>query len=130
MKIITWNTRGFGDQSKQLALKRSLKNTNLDLVLTQETKRDSFEIDLIKAQWSSKDVGSICVEAYGKSGGMLTKWDESKISITEVLKDYKKRFIWPELFSLSNYCLEAWCLGGDFNITRTIQECYPAERMT
>lgn len=138
MKIVSWNT----------ALKHLLKKINLDLVLIQETKRDLFDIDFIKSLWSSKDVGWVFVEAYGKSGGILTMWDESKILVIEVLKggyslsvkcstiykklcwvtnvyrsmDYKeRRFIWPKLSSLSAYCTDSWCIGGDFNITRRVR---------
>lgn len=63
MKILAWNTRGIGDQSKQLALKRLITKTNPDLVLIQETKKDSIEIEVIKALWSSKDIGWIFIEA-------------------------------------------------------------------
>lgn len=63
---------------------RLVQNTNSNMVLIQETKRDSFDIDFIKSLWSSKDMGWVFVEAYGKSGEMFTMWDESKISITEV----------------------------------------------
>ncbi|KAA0047188.1 hypothetical protein E5676_scaffold1280G00100 [Cucumis melo var. makuwa] len=56
-KILSWNTRGLIDQSKQLAIKQLLENTNPNLVLIQESKRESIELDIIKAIWSSKDIG-------------------------------------------------------------------------
>lgn len=86
IKILSWNTRELVDQSKHLALKRSLKKLNPNLVLIQETKRDTFDSSIIRALWSSKDIGWTFVEAYGKTGGILTMWDESKISVVEVLK--------------------------------------------
>lgn len=128
MKIVSWNIRGIGDQSKHLAIKRLIMKTNPELVLIQETKKDSIEIDIIKAMWSSKEIGWIYSEAYGKSGRLLTMWDESKISVIETLKggyslsvkcktlnrkvcwvtnvygstDYKERkYIWLELASLA-----------------------------
>lgn len=84
-------------------------------------------------------------------------WDESKMSVIEILKggyslsmkcktickkecwitnvygltDYRERsFVWLELFSLSDYILEPWCIGGDFNITRRPQERFPVGRLT
>ena len=81
MKILSWNTRGFGDHTKQITLKKMLQTLNPNLVLIQETKRDSFDPNFIKLLWSSKDVGWIFIEAYGKSGGILTMWDESKLSV-------------------------------------------------
>ena len=86
MKILAWNTRGLGDKSKRMVIKRSLKRLNPDLVLIQETKKDSIDINIIKELWSSKDIGWSFVEAIGRSGGMLTMWDESKVSVIEVLK--------------------------------------------
>lgn len=76
-------------------------------------------------------------------------WSESKLSVMDVLQggyslslkfstlckkecwvtnvcgptDYRERkYIWPELLSLIGYCTEAWCLGGDFNTTRSVAE--------
>lgn len=48
MKILAWNTRGLGDKTKRVAIKRSLKRLNPDLALIQETKKDHFDIDTIK----------------------------------------------------------------------------------
>lgn len=79
MKIVSWNTREFGDASKWLAFKRFLKKHNPDLVQIQESKRDEFDIVFIKSFWSSKDIGWEFVESFGKSGGVLTMWDESKL---------------------------------------------------
>ena len=66
MKILSWNTRGLRDHSKQMTLKRMLQTLNSDLVLIQETKRDSFDPNIIKLLWSSNEVGWIFIEAYGK----------------------------------------------------------------
>ena len=86
MKILLWNTRGLGDKSKRMAVKRSLKRLNPELVLIQETKKDIIDMVLVKELWCSKDIGWSFVDAIGRSGGILTMWDESKISVIEVLK--------------------------------------------
>ena len=85
MKVISWNTRGILNKSKQLALKGVLKLTYPD-VLIQETKQETIDNSLIKALWSSKDIGWDYIESNGRSGGMLTMWDESKISVSKVIK--------------------------------------------
>lgn len=72
MKILSWNTRGLGDASKRLAIKRLLKTLNPDLVLIQETKQDAFYIDIIKTLQSLKNVGWTFVESIGRSSGILT----------------------------------------------------------
>lgn len=84
-----------------------------------------------------------------KIRGLATMWDESKVSLVEFLKggyslsvkfrtqcnndcwvtiiygatDYReRRFLWPELTSVFHYCLEPWCLEGDFNIIRWVHD--------
>lgn len=42
----------------------------------------------------------------------------------------ERRHLWPELFSLYDYCEEAWYIGGDFNITRWSHEIFPIGRVT
>lgn len=86
MKILSWNTRGLGDKSKRLAVKRSITRLNSDLVLIQETKKIDIDQLLIKELWSSKNIGWSFVDTIGKSRGILTMWDESNIVIVEVLK--------------------------------------------
>lgn len=156
MKILSWNTRGLGDKTKRMVVKRSIKRLNPNLVLIQETKKDIIDLVLVKELWSYKDIGWSFVEAIGRSGGILTMWDESKISVAQVLKggysltvkcltinkksfwitnvyrpnDYRERkHLWAELQSLAAYCVEAWCIGGDFNVIRRIQERLPQGRV-
>ena len=146
-----------GDESKKLALRRSLMKLNPDLVLIRKTKRDSSDSAFIKELWSSKDIGWAFVQAISKSRGILSMWEESKISVNEVLKDgyslsircqtsckkvcwisivygptnYRERkHLWLVLQSLADYCEDPWCIGGDFNITRRVQENFPIGRVT
>lgn len=54
-------------------------------------------------------------------------------SITNVygLCDYReRRSVWLELFSLLDYCFDAWCMEGDFNITYWAYERFPFNRIT
>lgn len=75
-----------GDNSKQVGIKNLILKHNPDLVLIQETKRVNFDPIFMKSIWSSKNVGWIFVESFGRSGGMLILWDECKISMLEYLK--------------------------------------------
>lgn len=86
MKILSWNTRGLREKSKTMAVKRSLKRLNPDLVLIQETKKKNIDAAFIKELWSSKDIGWSFVDAIGRFGRILTMWNESKIPVNEVLK--------------------------------------------
>ncbi|XP_038876676.1 uncharacterized protein LOC120069076 [Benincasa hispida] len=157
MKIVTWDTRGLGDSSKRLLLKRFLKKVNPDIVLIQETKKDRIEGSFIKSLWSSKEVGCAFVEAKGKSGGLLTVWDDSKILVSSISKDefslsikcqtinkkicwitnvygpcdyQERRRLWAELSSLAEKLDDPWCIGGDFNSIRRRHERYPVGKAT
>lgn len=69
-----------------MAIRRLLKKFNPEVVLIQETKQEDFNLEIFKSLWSLKEVGWFNVEAYGGSGGILTMWDKSKVSVIEVLK--------------------------------------------
>ena len=45
-----------------------------------------FNSVLIKSIWSSRDIGWEFVESLGASGGILTMWDSSLISVIEMIK--------------------------------------------
>ena len=42
----------------------------------------------------------------------------------------ERKFVWPELQTITECGEEAWCLGGDFNITRWAYERIPFGRST
>ena len=42
----------------------------------------------------------------------------------------EKKTLWPELSSILECGVEAWCLGGDFNVTRMADERPPIGRNT
>ena len=79
MKIVSWNTRGLSDFSKRAALKKFIINCNPDVVMIQESKKESLNSVFIKSLWSSKDIGWEFVASVKSSGGILTMWDCSKI---------------------------------------------------
>lgn len=56
-EIISWNTRGLNDKSKQSVLKHLLQNQHPYLVMIQEIKRSLIDIQFIKSIWSSNDIG-------------------------------------------------------------------------
>lgn len=44
MKIISWNSRGLGDTSKRLEIRKLIRKINPDMVLIQETKKKDFDM--------------------------------------------------------------------------------------
>ena len=107
-----------------------------------------LEVNYIKTIWSSIDTGWESVESYGATGGILTLWDKSKITVVETIRGryclsikvslckkccwvtnvygscgYRERkLVSPEILTITECGEEAWCLGGDFNITRWVCE--------
>ena len=71
MKIVSWNTRGLNDSSKRAALKKFIKNCNPNVVIIQESKKDTVNSVFIKSLWSSKDIGRDFVASVGSSGEFL-----------------------------------------------------------
>ena len=112
-------------------MKGVLKFTNPD-VLILETKQETIDNSLIKVLWSLKEIDWDYIESIGRSGGILTMWDESKIFVSEVIKGryslsfkcstvckkpywisnvygptqhQERKLVWPEHNSLVTLCL-------------------------
>ena len=58
------------------------------MVLIQESKMEILEVNFIKTIWSSMDIGWESLESYGASGGILTLWDKSKITVVETIRGH------------------------------------------
>ncbi|TYK28784.1 GPI-anchor transamidase isoform X1 [Cucumis melo var. makuwa] len=82
-----------------------LQKFQLDMVLIQESKMESFDAVL-----------GYCLVGYEQG------------NFRETLRG--GRFVWLKLLSLSDYCVEAWCMGGDINITCWGHERFPFQRNT
>ena len=53
---------------------------------------ESLEVNSIKTIWSSMDIGWESVESFGASGGILTLWDKSKITVVETMETIRGRY--------------------------------------
>ena len=133
-------------------MKNLLKEWKCDVVCFQETKLDSVNLAVVKSLWSSPFVDWEALDAIHTAGGVLLAWDTrvyKKIdcmvgcfSVSVLLKGVVDSFAWictglygpnadglrdalcTELDSVRGRWSAAWCLFGDFNITR-----YPPERL-
>ena len=66
---------------------------------------------------------SILVEVVGGSNWWFSGvYGPSKAS-------FRDRF-WDELAGLSTLCSKRWCIGGDFNVVRSLQEKFNSNRVT
>lgn len=59
-------------QIKTIGSEKIIEDLNRTVVLIQETKQEAIDFNLIKALWSSKDIGWEFIEAVGRSEDILT----------------------------------------------------------
>jgi exonuclease III len=80
MKIISWNCRGLGSQSKKYAMKDLIRITNPDLLLVQKTKLEEHEFLQTSARLWKKGA-RVVVTAKGGSGGIGSLWNSSTFKL-------------------------------------------------
>lgn len=76
MKIGSWNVRGLGDEAKKDEVFSFLMKFHLDFCCLQETKMERFTDNDGKRIWRNGTFGWRVEEAEGRSGGILSCWDE------------------------------------------------------
>lgn len=91
MKIFSWNIRGLNAASKHRILRKKRNQVNTNLVMLQETKCDSRNMQelIIRKIWKLCDL--LCYEVDGASSGLALLWNPEKIKVD--LVSQSKRFI-------------------------------------
>ena len=157
MLIISWNVRGLNAHPKRAVVKEFRVKFNPDVVILQETKLSIVDRQLVKSVWSSRFVGWASLEACGSSGGILILWKEDSLTVDDSIQGefsvsihcklnagfcgwitgvygpsaYRRREqFWMELSSLYGLCNDNWCVGGDFNVVRWLNEKSSGTRPT
>jgi exonuclease III len=150
MKIISWNIRGLNGRSKQKLLRDLIIEEAPDVVMLQETKCTSEDINrLLPYYW--KQGGVVSIDAAGTTGGLSLLWNTNTVLLENfcttrwaITADYrligsdkpghlttvygpatprdKQAFLrsLSYLSSLTQY--HRWIVGGDFNIIRSLEE--------
>ncbi|KAL6348507.1 hypothetical protein AAG906_009967 [Vitis piasezkii] len=130
-------------------LSKFLSSQNPDIVMLQETKRETWDRRFVSSVWKGKRVEWAALPACGASGGIVILWDSSKFECTEkVLGSFSvtvkfnsgeegsfwltsvygpinllwRKDFWLELQDLYGLTFPRWCVGGDFNVIRRISE--------
>jgi len=150
MKFISWNIRGLNGRSKQKLLRELIIAENPDVLMIQETKCSSEDIDrLLPYCW--RQGRAVSIDATGTAGGVAILWNANMVvmenfhttrwSITakyrligsdkigHITNVYgpanprdKQTFL-SSLRYLSNLTTDdSWIIGGDFNIIRSLEE--------
>ena len=72
-------------------------------------------------------VGEFSVSVLVEVTGSTSWWFSGVYGLSKTC--YRDRF-WDELAGLSSTCGDKWCLGGDFNVVRNVQEKFNSNRNT
>jgi exonuclease III len=150
MKIITWNIRGLNGRSKQKLLRDLIIAEKPDILLLQETKCTSEDMDkLLPYCWKQGKVVSI--DATGTAGGLAILWNTNTIILDNfittkwsIMADYRligsnrpghltnvygpasprdKQAFLRSLRYVDNLAQHKnKLIGGDFNIIRSLEE--------
>ena len=72
MRLLSWNCQGAGKALTARALKALVSENSPDIVFLSETKSDVKKIEKIRL--SLNFVDCLCVEAFGKAGGLALFW--------------------------------------------------------
>lgn len=149
MKILSWNIRGLGKKEKRRKLKKMLRDREVDFLFLQETKLKSTNNFFIGSIWGHSDFGYMEVDSVESSGGLLCIWNSKLFNLVDaccsrnfilllgiltsgfscnlvnvygpcVATDRRK--LWDTISTLKASFPEPWCLGGDLNEIRCIEE--------
>jgi hypothetical protein len=151
MIIASINIRGLGGVVKRKYLKELVCKERLDFLAIQETKLDSISDTLCYSLWGGDDCQWAFLPSSGNSGGILSIWNTSTMSLKFtfvgdgfvgvclewgalkkmcfVVNVYSpcdlsgKRRLWDSLLLMKRqYGRGVWGLVGDFNATLNYEE--------
>ncbi|KAK8501623.1 hypothetical protein V6N12_034023 [Hibiscus sabdariffa] len=83
MRFVIWNVRGLGTDLKLNAVKKLVREQQVQVLLLQETKKTAISEDEVRKLWVDEfhfRVGN----AVGRSGGLLTLWDKNCFRLGKV----------------------------------------------
>ncbi|CAK8561844.1 unnamed protein product [Lathyrus sativus] len=149
MNIVTYNIRGCCILLKRRRISQTLQRGNADICLIQESKVTHMEDGIAHSIWRNSDMGWSALNSNGRSGGIITLWNRSKVSalfsfcgagylgIQFLWKNQNlivvnvyapcgsadRRKLWRELAKIkSNFSGAGWIVAGDFNEVKFKEE--------
>ena len=85
MKIVSWNVRGIGSVRKRGVIKENLLKMRLDIVLLQETKKETLEDKVVGSLWKARNRSWVALPSVGRSGGIVMIWDARGVRVRDSL---------------------------------------------
>ena len=80
LKIISWNIRGIGGDSKRRLFKNRILTEKPTVIMLQETKcLEQKLIDFVTKRW--RKAQAIALDAKGNAGGIAIIWDPDILNI-------------------------------------------------
>ena len=81
MKGMIWNSDGFGDSAKHLAVNEFVKENKLDFVAIIETGKSAFATPFLNFLAAGSDLVWYCLPPHGRSGGMLLCFNKASFLV-------------------------------------------------
>ncbi|GLT48336.1 hypothetical protein SLA2020_219680 [Shorea laevis] len=150
MIFLSYNIRGLGGKEKRGEIRKLVLKEKVDMLFIQETKLSSVSRSLCRELWGSDDFDWIYKFAEGMSGRLLCIWCSKSFRkekmfqgvgfigvsgfwVEENIHCYfvnvyspcdlaNKRQLWEELGNFIRNWKGNWCVGGDFNAVKSINE--------
>ena len=85
MKGIIWNSDGFGDTAKHLAVNELVREHKLDFMGIIEPGRSSFATPFLNFLAAGLDFTWYCIPPHGRSGGMLLGFNNATVAVQNVV---------------------------------------------
>lgn len=149
MKILSFNVRGIGGMIKRRKVWELIRSEDADMVLLQETKLEACNRFTLASLWGDGGIEWQQAPAVNAAGGLLCLWKSCVFKLDEsfigdgfvglrrkwkqtdclIVNIYSpcliggKRRLWRDLLLLKqNFGDYLWCIAGDFNAVRTLEE--------
>ncbi|XP_057426056.1 uncharacterized protein LOC130719419 [Lotus japonicus] len=151
MKLLTYNVRGLGSMAKRRVIRELVTKEQVELVCIQETKLEVMDRGLCAQIWGDSDFSWLAQPAVNRAGGLLCIWKHDLFKVSASFSDNgflglvgawgsddvncvivnvysscnleEKRIMWASLLQWRGFNQSlVWCLDGDFNAVRGLEE--------
>ncbi|KAF6167306.1 hypothetical protein GIB67_043167 [Kingdonia uniflora] len=121
--MLSWNVRGLGSNEKRFQIKEFIKRLKVNLVVLQEIKVEKMDAMFVWDVWRVDDIGWFFVLMGGNRIG-------HDVALLYLVSMSLMRITLGELEGVKNsFEVDAWCIGGDFNVIRFVHEKNSATRI-